>query len=84
MKHVGFFYGETTEHPQLLGRLTIQQKELMDWGLGMHKWNLATINKHLWHAYNKKDSLWLKSIHHYNLRKSSIWKCKPKNDYSWY
>lgn len=50
-------------------------------GLGLrnlHMWNKALLCKLLWNIHIKKDSLWIKWVHHFYFR--DIWSYTTKRD----
>lgn len=49
-------------------------------GLGIHDftfWNLAFLSKVVWNIHCKKDSLWVRWIHHVYLKNKDFWSWKP-------
>ncbi|XP_074297646.1 uncharacterized protein LOC141628394 [Silene latifolia] len=55
-------------------------------GLGInnsHVWNIASIGKYSWWVSNKKDSLWVKWIHHLYVKQQDWWNYSPNINSSW-
>ncbi|KAF7143946.1 hypothetical protein RHSIM_Rhsim05G0215400 [Rhododendron simsii] len=55
-------------------------------GLGIHwlkTWNKASMLRHLWAICMKADTLWIKWIHTFVLKKHSLWRAKIPHDASW-
>lgn len=46
-------------------------------------WNLAAIMKNLWAIAHKKDSLWVKWIHTYYVKRRQVWDMPVPNKCSW-
>ncbi|KAL5125555.1 putative ribonuclease H protein [Glycine soja] len=47
-----------------------------EWVLGLFNlkdWNLALLSRILWDFHCKKDSLWVRWVHHYYFRGSDVW-----------
>lgn len=54
-------------------------------GLGLRDtraWNSALLSKVLWDIHLKKDTLWVRWMHHTYLRHTSIWELPARRDYS--
>ncbi|KAK6160826.1 hypothetical protein DH2020_004207 [Rehmannia glutinosa] len=52
-------------------------------GLGIrnvYAWNKALLSKNLWNFHLKTDSLWVKWVHAFYLKRQSIWDWNPKKD----
>ncbi|KAF7135115.1 hypothetical protein RHSIM_Rhsim08G0197000 [Rhododendron simsii] len=55
-------------------------------GLGIRwlkTWNKASMLRHLWAICMKADTLWIKWIHTFVLKKHSLWRAKIPHDASW-
>lgn len=49
-------------------------------GLGLRDlaaWNGALMTKFLWHMHDKKDSHWIRWVHHFYIKKESMWTWNP-------
>ncbi|XP_022895208.1 uncharacterized protein LOC111409387 [Olea europaea var. sylvestris] len=54
-------------------------------GLGLKDlktWNLVLLAKFLWNIHKKKDTLWIRWVHHAYLNGTCIWEVRPKKDHS--
>ncbi|GJS40164.1 hypothetical protein Tco_0565207 [Tanacetum coccineum] len=55
-------------------------------GLGIHRlenFNVALMSTHVWKIVTRKESLWVKWIHAYKLKKRSFWDVKMSSNVSW-
>ncbi|CAN1159647.1 LINE-1 retrotransposable element ORF2 protein [Linum perenne] len=55
-------------------------------GLGfkdLSSWNLASLTRHIWNLIVKGGSLWVAWVSYYRTRRTSLWECKPSQNYSW-
>lgn len=47
--------------------------------IDIYIWNKASICKHFWDLYKKKDRLWIKWIHNYYVKINHLWEVKHWN-----
>ncbi|XP_074271685.1 uncharacterized protein LOC141595620 [Silene latifolia] len=55
-------------------------------GLGIincYHWNIATLGKYIWWVSNKKDSLWVRWVHHLYIKQHDWWQYSPSLQSSW-
>ncbi|GFY97543.1 hypothetical protein Acr_12g0000840 [Actinidia rufa] len=75
------------------GKVTVDKKPLVAWaemckprqegGLGfidLKAWNMALMSKSLWNLQSKKDSLWVKWVHHVYTKESPFWDYTPSKE----
>lgn len=54
-------------------------------GLGLFDltaWNKALLTKHFWSIQSKKDSLWVRWIHHFYKLQDGLWVLQPMPHYT--
>ena len=69
--------------PRLDGK-TCQPKD--EGGLGLRRvkdWNDATIMKHIWNLFYRKDFIWVAWVREFLLRQGSIWNARTPSRCSW-
>lgn len=54
-------------------------------GLGvrdLNAWNSALMTKLIWNLHLKKDSMWIKWVHHFYIKRDSVWDWKAPKEAS--
>ncbi|XP_058784856.1 uncharacterized protein LOC131659720 [Vicia villosa] len=72
-------------HKSLVAWKTVSQP-MTKGGLGVidiHTWNKCTMLKLLWNICNKPDSLWVKWVHSYYLKKHTVLEFNPTSASTW-
>lgn len=52
------------------------------WFRDMRAWNVALLARYLWNIHAKKDTLWVRWIHHKYVRQGTIWDTPLSKDHS--
>ena len=47
-------------------------------------WNEAMVAKLLWQIAAQPDFLWIRWVHHYYLKRTTVWQYQPTTKCSWY
>ena len=78
------FHGPKESIYECMGDIILPSKE---WAMGLRdckSWNVALITKLAWNVASETDNLWITRVHHYYLRKKSIWTCPSSTIDNWY
>lgn len=69
----------STKHPPIYWATICLSKEEGGYGVrDLHAWNSALLCRALWNIQRKKDSLWVRWIHHHYLRRVDLWQWQSK------
>ncbi|GAB2266969.1 hypothetical protein Dimus_037926 [Dionaea muscipula] len=76
-----FLFGANVKNPPVSWNVVSAPKN--EGGLGLFhlpSWNQALLFSNIWNIHVERQSLWIKWVHHYYLRGSSIWTWQPKKE----